>query len=364
MSRGDAEKYKFKRQKVGSKTGFTAKNLMFSKEIGVHTSLYSDSRVVSVRHVDITDASLFFGQLPGLNGRVGEYQVIQTGPARAIGRLLRLETETLRFQRLDLSMPWIRSVEASDQWFTVVIPICTGSRPILNGRKVDSTQVAIYGPGASRFEIFEDTTEGKHFEISIHADRTHSEYLRAFGTTAPDFTGINEVLDFPMEPADFIRSVEEAGRQAAASVKGTALAVDLVETLTNIVLQGLKIVADLKFRRGVIHSGIEGRKHEEALQRCWTFIRAQFHRIISIEELAEASGYSERQLQYLFKCRLGISPLEYVRHYRMQKARDALKDWAGSVKEAALSCGISELGRFSVKYRSVFGESPSDTIRV
>jgi AraC-like DNA-binding protein len=324
--------------------------------------LNQDSRVRSLTQFDFTDASFFSEQLNQLTESVGEYEVIQTGPPRSIGSFFQLDAETLKFQRLDLNVPWIRNIQANGEWFTVVIPVCTGAKPIFNGIKVGSTQVAFYGPGASRLEILEKNTVGKYFKISIHAERTYSEYLHAFRTAAPDFTGISEILDLPTEPEAFVQSVEELAAKATASVKGMSLSVDLVDAMTNIVLQALKIVVDLKVRRGVMLAGVAGRHHEDALQRCWKFIRAQFHRNISTEELAEASGYSERQLQYLFKYRLGISPLEYVRHYRMQKARDALKDWAASVKEAALSCGITELGRFSAKYRSVFGEGPNETL--
>jgi transcriptional regulator GlxA family with amidase domain len=36
---------------------------------------------------------------------------------------------------------------------------------------------------------------------------------------------------------------------------------------------------------------------------------------------------------------------------------------ASAVKEAAYSCGFTEMGRFSVYYRELFGESPSTTLR-
>ena len=272
---------------------------------------------------------------------------------------------TLRFQRLDLNMPWIRSIQPSGQWVTIVIPLCTGPMPIFEGRKIKPTQVAIYGPGSERFEIVEEGTEGTYFKISLDAGRANLEYLRAFGGTAPDLHGLCEVLDLPTDPQAWLESVKAIAEMATAtSMTGVPLDVDLDAALTHIVLQFMRIVADLGFGRRLASTADSSRKHEEALLRCRNFIRDQVHRSFSIEELAAAAGYSERQLQHLFKFRLGISPLEYVRHFRLQKAREALKFSAGSVKEAALSRGFSEMGRFSVKYRSVFGESPVDTLHL
>lgn len=61
----------------------------------------------------------------------------------------------------------------------------------------------------------------------------------------------------------------------------------------------------------------------------------------------------------------GESPLAYFHKRWLMRARSALLNLAperGAVKRAALGAGLTELGRFSVEYQRLFGESPSVTL--
>jgi AraC-like DNA-binding protein len=63
---------------------------------------------------------------------------------------------------------------------------------------------------------------------------------------------------------------------------------------------------------------------------------------------------------------LGMSPKRYLWLRRMNMARRALRRANAeqtTVTEIASDCGFWELGRFSVAYRSLFGESPSTALR-
>ena len=61
----------------------------------------------------------------------------------------------------------------------------------------------------------------------------------------------------------------------------------------------------------------------------------------------------------------GVSPMQYVRQLRLERARNALRAAPSDVRvaEIALDCGFAHLGRFAMVYKAMFGESPSETLR-
>ena len=86
---------------------------------------------------------------------------------------------------------------------------------------------------------------------------------------------------------------------------------------------------------------------------------------ITIESLARDLGVSERWLQISFKSIMGVSPYRYIMLARLHGAKRDLQSSATehSVTQAALENGFGHLGRFSQQYRSLFGESPTDTLK-
>jgi transcriptional regulator GlxA family with amidase domain len=100
------------------------------------------------------------------------------------------------------------------------------------------------------------------------------------------------------------------------------------------------------------------------VRRAAEYIDTHFERSITMAELTVVTGVSARSLQLGFQKHRGRSPLDFVRARRLERARVLLltSDAVTTVSEVAQLAGIEHLGRFSVRYRERFGESPMHTL--
>jgi len=108
------------------------------------------------------------------------------------------------------------------------------------------------------------------------------------------------------------------------------------------------------------------KRHSAAIDRFEDFLDANADRPVYIGEVCAASGVSERTLRASCQDHLGMSPVRYLWHRRMHMVRRKLRTadlTTTTVTEVATEHGFWELGRFSVQYRSLFGESPSATLK-
>jgi AraC-like DNA-binding protein len=113
-------------------------------------------------------------------------------------------------------------------------------------------------------------------------------------------------------------------------------------------------------------SGSARHRHTVIMRRLEEVLEANPDRTLYVAELCGTAGASGRTLRACCHEHLGMSPTRYLWLRRMHLARRALRmadPAATTVTEVATSYGFWELGRFSVAYRSLFGESPSVALR-
>ena len=81
---------------------------------------------------------------------------------------------------------------------------------------------------------------------------------------------------------------------------------------------------------------------------------------------AAARQALERKLRAACEEHLGMGPIRYLTLRRMHLVRQALlhsHPSTATVTQTVTDHGFWELGRFSVAYRALFGETPSETLR-
>jgi AraC family ethanolamine operon transcriptional activator len=100
-------------------------------------------------------------------------------------------------------------------------------------------------------------------------------------------------------------------------------------------------------------------------RRAEEFIRGQIDVPISLSDVCDWVGASERSLHLGFLERFGMSPMAYLKVLRLNRVRRQLRDAAPgtSVTDVAMRSGFLHLGRFATDYGRFFGEWPSATLR-
>ncbi len=110
-----------------------------------------------------------------------------------------------------------------------------------------------------------------------------------------------------------------------------------------------------------------GRHHHAAvMNRFEEKLSQRVDQRIHIPALCAEIGVAERTLRMCCAEFLGVSPTRYLLLRRLNKARSALRradPLTASVAQVARNHQFLELGRFSVSYRTTFGESPSTTLQ-
>ena len=87
---------------------------------------------------------------------------------------------------------------------------------------------------------------------------------------------------------------------------------------------------------------------------------------IVLGDLAAAAGVSERTLRTVFNECLGMGPARYLQLRQLHELRRRLRDAdadTGNVTDLMADCGVGEFGRCAQRYRALFGELPSQTLR-
>ncbi|WP_109478862.1 AraC family transcriptional regulator [Paraburkholderia sp. C35] len=101
------------------------------------------------------------------------------------------------------------------------------------------------------------------------------------------------------------------------------------------------------------------------LLRARQFIHDHAQDDITLEDVERAAGVARPKLFAGFKQHFGLAPIAYLKRFRLEAVRrEILADRSDrNVSSIAMSWGFSHLGRFSVEYKAMFGETPSQTLK-
>lgn len=252
------------------------------------------------------------------------------------------------------------SVEAGDLPGLILIMRCTGGKgTVSQGSKFAEWQwgrtLAVSAGAPTGFKF------GREFsQTTLRVDPEHLNMMCSRALGRP----LERPMRFDLVP--FSNSMEATWNGALSFLDADWGAQDhpeavnrsIAEFLLNLLLHGHPHTYTEAMAR------LESQPQARVVRRARDLVEADKPAILHVSELASALEVSVRTLQASFRAELKTTPLAYLRKARLQRAREALLcgDASTTVTEAALALGFLHLGRFSMHYKSAFGESPSITL--
>lgn len=89
-----------------------------------------------------------------------------------------------------------------------------------------------------------------------------------------------------------------------------------------------------------------------------SFIRDNYHRRLTLAEMADTVNLSRWRLCHLFKESMGTSPERYLTQVRLEKARLLLETEFLTVKEVMNRVGMSDASYFARSFKAAYGVTP------
>lgn len=286
----------------------------------------------------------------------GRVQLTQTGPGLLNGRAMAYRSAAVSLLRLRVDAPAILCSELSADLVIFAFALSGNGEACVNGVPLGPCALA-YLDGAAGY-----TTRGVRRDLTAVAfERQAFQHdLAALRGGEPQENAPLSFIEVPEPALNLIRRTALDLLSTAGTACAPAETLERRGLILRDAMLDVALLAEPNGRRG--GPGLPPRDivawADEVCARQGSFR-------ISVADLCRAIGVSRATLHRAFQDICGMPPSTYLCLRRMTEARFALlrsQPERGAVKRAAIDSGHLELGRFSVDYRTIFGESPRATL--
>lgn len=104
----------------------------------------------------------------------------------------------------------------------------------------------------------------------------------------------------------------------------------------------------------------KGSRDEVRIKAMITYIHDHYSEDISLSQLAECAQISESECLRCFRRVIGMSPIQYVKHHRIQNAKILLANTSEKIVNIGLQCGFQDMSYFSKTFQQDCGYTPSE----
>lgn len=211
-----------------------------------------------------------------------------------------------------------------------------GSGGMLNSNVLHSTKALERTEGTIQILHIFDTS----FLAGEHGSRIEQKYILPLATALQ----VEMIPLYPKNPkeAEILMLIKDAFR---LKEQDFGYEIELREALTKIWL--------LLFEqaRAQMENKEEYDKNNDKIKEMMIYIHEHYDRKISVEELAASAFLSERECFRVFRSCLHMTPMEYMKNYRLQMACQMLTRGQASVTEIGQACGLGSSSYFGKVFR-------------
>jgi AraC-like DNA-binding protein len=294
------------------------------------------------------------------NMRHAEIDLVLTTPGTFRARLTWTKLHQVHLLRSDEELSRIAYVSLDPESVIVAFPIRPDPPPVWAGVEVQASDIVLYSGGAR----FHQRTDGRCLWSLIAMAPKHLEdYYRALTGSELNLPSIGRIFQPRARDLSRVRRLHaEASRLAETKPQllghpevARAIEQDLIHALVNCLAA--------ENARGDTAALV---RHCEIMDRFEDILASHSYRPLHLPDLYEALGVGDRTLRSCCSEFLGVSPGRYWHLRRLKLVRTALRQadpTTAMVSDLARGYGFTELGRFAVAYREMFGQTPSSTLR-
>ena len=302
------------------------------------------TRVNAVEEVDAYESSVGGVTVTGV--RIGK----GSGP----NTVLSTAGDSFVANSIKMQFPMANRSSFSD---STVLAACVRSAPAgatWVGRDLDPGAVVLYGPGSEHTAM---NPEGLEFDFVV--------------TSVDDFARVADELQLAVKAPrrgqalflDGTRGVRRFSRELSDLLSAAEHGVDPQENHEQDVLHQLaNALVDPEVSERI---GSERRIDDRVVTNASIEYAEAIERLPTLRELCRITHVSDRRLRQAFTDIYGCPPTTFFRTWGLNKAHEALAasdPSQSTVTWTAKRLGFAHLGRFAIRYKALYGESPSATL--
>lgn len=149
-----------------------------------------------------------------------------------------------------------------------------------------------------------------------------------------------------------VDAIERAWQKCAEGTGGYEFAVR--EALSELIFEIWKQMPKLQKKEN-----LKSIRNEERIKSMLQYVHSHFAEEITVNQVADSASVSESECLRCFRNTIGVTPIQYVKQYRIQKASQLLMTSHEKIAAIGIQCGFQDASYFIKTFREMKGCSPT-----